>query len=199
MKNMIALTLLGVAASAAIALPAQAATVKTTTTNGGGTLGGPAAYRIEGLAVDGMNYDVSFNYGSFYGLYGNPPAPGTYAGNFADSLGLAILTALGAQAVTQLVPANITGFGPNVLTEFFIPKSEIGQNPNQDTFLQCFTSRGDCPIQNRDPAQNDSVLFAQFVPSTTTPGGATDIPTPALLPGLVGMGLAALRKKRESY
>jgi hypothetical protein len=198
MKNMIAFALLGAATSAAIALPAQAATVKTTTTNAGGTLGDLAAYRIEGLAVDGTNYDVNFNYGSFYGLYGNPPVSGTYSGSFADSLGNAILSVLNSQSITKLVPANISGFGTNVLTEFFIPKSEVGQNPNQDTFLQCFTSSGDCPLQNRDPAQNDSVLFAQFVPSSTTPGGATDIPTPAMLPGLVGIGLAALRKKQGS-
>jgi hypothetical protein len=201
MRIQISALVLGAVAASAIALPAQAATVKTTTTNVGGDLGGPAAYRIEGLNVGGTNYDVNFDYGSFYGLYGNPPAPSSYAGAFADQLGAAILGALGSVPVTKLVAANVTGFGTNVLTEFFIPKSEIGQNPNQDTFLQCFTSSGTCPIQNRDPAQNDSVLFARFAPAAVTGGGGgggAAIPTPALLPGLIGMGWTAMRKKRQT-
>jgi hypothetical protein len=174
---------LSVAASAVFALPAQAG-VLITPTNAGGSVGDPgAAYGIDGLEVDGTTYDVRFNFGSFYGLYGNPPAAGD-----------AILAALSGQSITKLVEANVASYGSNILSNFYIPEFSTGQNPNQATFLNCVTGATACSTtpNYRDPSQSDSVLFAQFtaVPNTTA------VPTPALLPGLMGLGLAALRKKK---
>lgn len=186
---------LSVAASAVFALPAQAG-VLITPTNAGGSVGDPgAAYGIDGLEVDGTTYDVRFNFGSFYGLYGNPPAAGTYAGDpLAPHMGDAILAALSGQSITKLVEANVASYGSNILSNFYIPEFSTGQNPNQATFLNCVTGATACSTtpNYRDPSQSDSVLFAQFtaVPNTTA------VPTPALLPGLMGLGLAALRKKK---
>jgi hypothetical protein len=189
-------TVLGATAIAVTALPSQAATVKTTTTNNNGTgIINPAAYRIEDLAVNGSNYNVSFKFGAFDTVYAGNPNP--FSGSFADALGASILAALSGQA-SQVI-ADVPGFTSGTFTTFFIPKSPIGTNPGQDTFLECFTANGSgCSARDRSDSQraSDGVMYATFAPAAAAPGGGTNIPTPALIPGLLGMGFTAWRKKR---
>jgi hypothetical protein len=187
---------LGVAAASMFALPAHAG-VLTTPTNVGGTVGN-GAFGVDNLLADGKTYNVKFNYGTFDVLYGNPSAPGSYAGDpFGPNMGIAILKALNTHSpkVTSLVNANLASFGSSVLTNFYIPEFPTGQNSNQVRFLECALGNADCKIADRGANQNsdDKVLYAQYmeVPKDT-------VPTPALLPGLLGLGLAALRKKQQA-
>ena len=194
--NVLTKTVVAVAAIAvAVPLPAQAASVLTTNQNAGGTIA-TSAYGIDGLVVGTNSYDVRFNYGSFSALYGNPVPSSAYAGSLASDLGNAIVAELQALGIQQVVSDNLTDFGTHVLSEFFIPQSEMGQNPNQALFAHCFTTQASpaCNDENRDPSQNDSVLFAQF----TTAAAPAPIPTPALLPGLLGMGATILRRRKQS-
>lgn len=184
----------GSAAIALTALPAQAAMIRSTTTDSlGGTIAA-SAYRIENLLVDGTAYDVQFDYGSFYGIYGNPPAASVYAGAFAGTMGNAIVAALQANSIQQIIN---TTFSSGTLTEFYIPESPNGMNSNQHLLAHCFTTKASpsCDGNNRDPGQNDSVLFARFNQVASSP---TPVPTPALLPGLLGMGAAVLRRRKQA-
>lgn len=183
------------------ALPSQAATISTTTMNSTGGTISPSAYRIENLLVDGSSYyDVQFDYGSFHGLYGNPTPDSAYAGTFAKTMGDAIVAALQDGSIEQIIDTTFTS-GPQ--TDFYIPESPTGLNSNQHLLAHCFTtadarslpapSSDFCNDSNREPSQSDSVLFARFSEASAPP---TAVPTPALLPGLLGMGAAVLRRRK---
>jgi opacity protein-like surface antigen len=187
MKVNISLVILGAVAASAIALPAQAAVLTTTP-------GGSIAYGITDLNVSGTPYNVSFKLGTFNDVYSGVANP--FAGSFAEPLGAAIITALGGKQLTS----NVTGFNTGIYETFFIPKSATGTNPDQDLFLECFTTGSNgCPARDRSDNQrgSDRVLYATYQVSSTTPTG-NNIPTPALIPGLLGMGLAAMRKKQQA-
>jgi hypothetical protein len=212
MKVNFSLVLLGAVVASAIALPAQAFNLVPQQVNSSNTT--DIAYTgITDLTVNGANYNVSFNFGSFFGLYGAGGQPPTtaytdplapYPDNpltveFGDALGAAIVNALPNGA--KILAANILNGGSNVQTEFYIPKSLAAQNPNQDTFIHCFTTGDTCPQENISVGNNpNNVYFAQYSAATTTPPGTgtTPVPTPALIPGLLGMGLAAMRKKQQA-
>jgi hypothetical protein len=207
MKVNISLVVLGAVAASAIALPAQAATFVTQQI---GTNPADIAYtKINDLTVNGANYNVSFNFGSFFSVYGGgsqPPnsaytdpalSPYPLPAGFGDALGAAIVNALPNGA--KILAANIANGGSNVQTEFYIPKSLAAQNPNQDTFIQCFTTNDFCKQENVSDGNNpQNVYFAQYTPATGNPATGTPVPTPALIPGLLGMGLAAMRKKQQA-
>jgi hypothetical protein len=188
---------LGVAAASMFALPAHAG-VLTTPTNVSGTVGN-GAFGVDNLLADGKTYNVKFNYGKFDVLYGNPSAPGSYAGDpFGPNMGIAILKALNTYSpkVTSLVNANLASFGSSVLTNFYIPEFSTGQNGiTQVVFLDCALGNTACTPTTRSANQNgtDNLLYAQYM---EVPGNT--VPTPALLPGLLGLGLAALRKKQQA-
>jgi hypothetical protein len=190
---------LGVAAASMFALPAQAG-VLVTPTNAGGPVGSPgAAYGIDGLDVDGTTYNVRFNFGTFNALYGSySPSASAFAGSpLGSNMGAAILQALNAESITKLVEANVANYGSNILSNFYIPEFSSGPNPNQSTFVSCVVGATACANPSNYfpyPSQlaQDTVLFAQFSKADNT------VPTPALLPGLVGLGLAALRQKKQA-
>ncbi len=48
-----------------------------------------------------------------------------------------------------------------------------------------------------DVDDNDSDDIIVEAPDSPSPSTITEIPTPALLPGLIGMGVAALRKRQQ--
>jgi hypothetical protein len=193
---------LGVAAAAAFALPAQAGVLVTPTNAVGpvGSLG--AAYGIDGLEVDGTTYNVRFNFGTFNALYAsyNPSASAYAEAPLGRNMGAAILTAINGQSITNLVEANVANYGNNILSNFYIPEFSTGPNSSQSTFLSCVLGATACANpSNYFPYPNqlatDTILFAQF---TAVANSATAVPTPALLPGLMGLGLAALRKKKQA-
>jgi hypothetical protein len=200
--------ILGVAASAVFVLPAQAG-VLVTSTNAGGSVGDPgAAYGIDGLEVNGTTYNVRFNFGTFNALYASSSASAYAGAPLGPNLGIKILEALSGQfngipsgpSIPKLVGANVTGYGTNILTNFYIPEFNTGPNLGQSTFLSCVVGATACADpSNYFPDSNqlatDPILFAQFIPVASS---ATAVPTPALLPGLMGLGLAALRKKKQA-
>jgi hypothetical protein len=196
MKVNFSLVLLGAVAASAIALPAQAATVRTTNTNVGGNVEPVAAYRVEGVAFDGVTYNVDFDHGSFNEVYN----PAQYFGaSLATGLGNAIITALNAANVTRVVEQiGINTYGQDIKTEFYIPIAApvgVGAADNRVAFCTIPT------ICNSDRFQNPNgpVMYAKFSAATTPPDtGTTPVPTPALIPGLLGMGLAAMRKKQQA-
>jgi hypothetical protein len=207
MKVNISLMVLGAVAASAIALPAQAASLVPQQI---GSNAADIAYTgINDLTVNGANYNVRFNFGSFFSVYGGGSTPPTSAysdplltsypvpAGFGDALGLAIVNALPNGA--KILAANIANGGTDVQTEFYIPKSLAAQNPNQDTFIHCFTTTDTCPQENISVGNNpNNVYFAQYSAATTPPPGTNGVPTPALIPGLLGMGLAAMRKKQQA-
>jgi hypothetical protein len=211
MKVNISLVFLGAVAASTIALPAQAASlipqqIGSNTSDIGYT-------GINNLSVTYLgttsNYNINFKLGSFFGLYGggNQPPDSAYtdaqlpynsqmlppmAAGLGEILGAAIVAALpgGAKIVTAA--------GTEVKTEFYIPKALAAQNGNQDTFLHCYTSSDTCPPDFADASTLKDVYFAQYTKTDNLPNNPPGVPTPALIPGLLGMGLAAMRKKKQA-
>jgi hypothetical protein len=110
-----------------------------------------------------------------------------------------VLTALGGdvwELTTGPIPNFITGFTPAgnfTLTSFRLQQISI---PNGPTIFSG-SYRG--TFANLAGPIGVGVLTAQSGLRTeagTTFSNTIDIPTPALLPGLVGMGVAALRKRK---
>jgi hypothetical protein len=198
MKVNISTIIFGTVAISAIALPAQAAMVNRTTTNpnGGGTISA-AAYSINGLDVTGFGtYDVTFKYGTYNNVFAGDP--NSVAGTLATPLSNAILGILGQSDQVISTFANLTS-GPQ--TSFFIPKALVQAPNGNDVMLDCSTFSDSCTSGERAISQrgDDSVLFATWKTATVqAPTGSTPVPTPALIPGLLGMGLAALRKKQQA-
>jgi hypothetical protein len=230
MKVNIALVFLGAVAASAIALPAQAATVFSTTVKGGG----PIAYQIKELDVNGQLYNVDFDHGVFDPSSSlNPATASVYNGVFptlppaisatetplqrANRIGAAILAVLATPtslvnydaagnittrtgsipSITQVIERINTittpwTFGGQTPSELYIPVSD---NPTSVEHLTAYcVIPGGCQEAGtgRNPA-ND-LMYAKFTPVTVT----GTVPTPALIPGLLGMGLAALRKKKQA-
>ncbi|HEY9695914.1 MAG TPA: PTPA-CTERM sorting domain-containing protein [Trichocoleus sp.] len=70
----------------------------------------------------------------------------------------------------------------NIFSPFANPNT-----PNGFLYFQFVTAAGDNPLGN-----NDKLTLTSFAPQSAAP-----VPTPALLPGLIGMGVAALRKRKN--
>jgi hypothetical protein len=213
MKVNFSLVLLGAVAASAIALPAQAATVRTTATPPGGGTTALSAYGIDAVEVTfgGTTslYNVTFERDSRANIYGNPTPE---YGLFADAIGEAIVTALrlnpvsAGGAITSLVDITQTTPGTNVPTDFYIPQSNTNTvnpvNTNERLLTHCFTARTTdaCDINlanGRD--QDEPLMYAKWGEGIPiNPGTTPGVPTPALIPGLLGMGLAAMRKKQQA-
>jgi hypothetical protein len=217
MKFNIALAaVFGAAAASVFALPAQAATVFSTTTNVGGTVSA-AAYQIQALSVGTSTYTVDFNHGIFDASpETNPNDSSVYKGILptlssgaaltaadAQTIGKAIVDALNAAGVVSVVerinPAPT--YGRDIVNQFYIPfvtNPNLGQaSENLVAFCTIANPYLTGPNSPCDATQSLSktanVMYATF---TAVPN-STAVPTPALLPGLVGLSLAALRKKQQ--
>ncbi|NJN49340.1 MAG: PTPA-CTERM sorting domain-containing protein [Alkalinema sp. RL_2_19] len=201
MKYLLQAAIGGSVAVAIAAIPAQAATVKTTTTPpGGGTIAN-SAYAIDNLevTVDGVTstYNVDFEFGPFTGtpngVY-NPPV--AFGLNDALGRGNAILTAISeyAPAVSQFVD-NTPIFGTNTPSQVYIPiaLASVTVGNNVDNQVAICSIGGICDV-NQFQNPNGNVMYAKF---TEVTGGNTAIPTPAMIPGLIGMGAATLRRKKR--
>jgi hypothetical protein len=219
---------LGIAAASVFTLPSQAATVFATTKKNidkVSTVTPAAAYRIEGVSVSGVSgvsYNIDFDYGKYETLYssGLPSLPGATStttdlqkATLANNLGVAILAALanptalfvdGASetptSITRLIDQLTSNpppgtFADQVLNPFQIP---FAQKPNPGgTTIENFVAICTVPGSTCDTTQskniNDNLIYARFTEVPTTA-----VPTPALIPGLLGLGLAALRKKQQA-
>ncbi len=210
MKVNMALGFLGTVAVSAIVLPAQAATVHRTTVNVGGTIT-TAAYQITGLDVSGTLYTVDFDHGEFTTVF---PATSTqYFGGLADQVREAIVSALNGQGIGSVVERLTIGtaatpatYGQDILSQFEIPIA-VGQNNGENSLAICNVGgafNAACASEPR--GINGPLMYAKFTAtgSTTVPttgpttGPNPSIPTPALIPGLLGMGLTAMRKQQRA-
>jgi hypothetical protein len=211
MKVNISLVIFGAVAASAIALPAQAATVNSTTIPPGGGTIARSAFSIDNLLVGGNNYNVTFEYDTRANVYGLPTPE---YGAFADTIGEAIVRALRENPIgeggpiTSLIDSTPTVPGTNTVTEFYIPQSNndpddllLPPNSNERLVTHCYTTfplDAACGSDARSRTQDDVLMYAKFTPTGSTPTPGNPIPTPALIPGLMGMGLAARRKKKQA-
>lgn len=203
MKNFaIKAVVLGIAAAFPYVTPAQAASISTTTTKNNGTETiSPAAFRIENLeAPSGSSsfYNISFKFGDFNTIYAGNPNPFSEDQSFSSNLGNAIISTLTGTA-NQVISDSPPGFTiGGTFGNFLLPVSALGSDSN-DSFLDCALG-GTCNlVQRADTQRNgDNLIYATYVASSASPsGGGTAIPTPAMIPGLLGMGWATLRKKQR--
>jgi hypothetical protein len=214
MKVNISLVIFGAVAVSAIALPAEAAAVfgtdKKTPTD---TFGPPAAaYRVDGVIYNGLSYNVYFDHGSFNDLYG--VGASRFDPAFANGIGTEILAALAntteisVEGRSRNIPSRITqlidgwdnalavfgpNFGPDLKSQFYIPITPATGSVDNTAFCTVLQTCNTTP-QN----ENGPVLYARWGEPTPVNPGDPSVPTPALIPGLLGMGLAALRKKQQS-
>jgi hypothetical protein len=205
MKVNISLVFLGAVAASTIALPAQAATVKTTEFTLGNTPMSAAAYAIDGVDVPGIGtYNVTFEYGTRASVYGLP----TPEYPNADAIGNAIVKALKDNvggAISLLTDRTLPNLADNILTDFYIPKSNtlptslglpLDQQNSNRFVANCYAGTlNSCIDLQRSATQDDKLMYAKFSPIA---GNVPQAPTPALIPGLLGMGLAAMRKKKQA-
>jgi hypothetical protein len=208
MKVNIALVFLGAVTASAIALPAQAATVNKTTSTS------TIATSITGVDVGGTLYNIDFDKRAFTTVYaglinttpddrnvlplpGGTPDP-TAAGdlqrfNLAKNLGNAILVALNAEGITQIFDATA---GSNNLTQFYIPYTKnTNTGQTSENLVAICVVPGTVACTGQSFSNTDNLMYAKWTPAT---GNVPAAPTPALIPGLMGMGLAALRKKKQA-
>jgi hypothetical protein len=202
MKVNISLVFLGAVAASTIALPAQAATVKTTEFTLGNTPMSAAAYAIDGVDVPGVGtYNVTFEYGTRASVYGLP----TPEYPNADAIGNAIISALKSVSISLITDRTLPDLNNNTPTDFYIPKSNTllgspglppDQQNNNRLVANCYTGTlNSCIDLQRSATQDDKLMYAKFSPIA---GNVPQAPTPALIPGLLGMGLAAMRKKKQA-
>lgn len=199
----------GVAVAALSALPSEAATVNATTNSN--TILPSAAYQIQGLQVGGSSFTVDFKYGTFTNLfsgvypdYSSLVTPASQI-NGANAVSNAILSALNGPA-SFFVDGNVVS-GPigrvidiantsNVLSQFYVP-IQIGQNgPGSNESLLSFCNSNGSSWTNCNTGtfgNNANHIYAKLTPENHL----TAVPTPALLPGLIGMGIAAVRKRKQ--
>jgi hypothetical protein len=167
----------------------DAAEAASLVTNGGGKVLG-----IDALQVGTTTYDVDFNNANFTSLFGPQNPPNNLPTFWQDPSGAqtvanainAFLTSSGqfgsiflGNAATYLIPYNLSGNGNNTTINVV---SSSGNPWNAIVTTAPQNGGGNQPV------------YAVFTEVPTS----TAVPTPALLPGLVGLGVAALRKKKQA-
>jgi hypothetical protein len=162
----------------------SAAEAATLVTNNGnlatGTITG-----INALQVDSTTYNVSFSNGSYNGTFGTP----TFLNNQA-----------GAGSAVDAINSFLTSTGR--FGNVFLGNANIYRVPFalSNNLVQAFESSGQsssnpwAKIVVSNIALDDSKsVYAVFA---AVPAAA--VPTPALLPGLIGMGVATLQKRNKA-
>jgi hypothetical protein len=146
---------------------------------------------ITGLDISGLLYDVKFAPANYNGTFNGKPDP-TFLGNETGATNAvnAIVSFFNAQNVES-------GAFPSSPDTFYVPFAVAGDKA-QDLVSVIVGSYSNPnwirsgPLSNGDTERRDQLNYAVFTASSTA------IPTPALLPGLIGMGITALRKKKQS-
>jgi len=148
--------------------------------------------------INGTSYDITTLTGRFDAnqttltstpWWGDSNLAQAFAGAVEDSLGL------------PQGPFAAVG-GSRYQGPYFAYAAQPGVRPRPATFSAwAYFSGADCVLYPPGPAtcsagstQTLTTTFATAMLSSS--GGATPVPTPALLPGLVGMGIAAYRKRK---
>ena len=183
-----------VAGSAFAVAPAQAATVGKVTFGGLGELTSVKGNEFTDIAkikfTDGV-LNINSGTGSFAGFVGGTAT--FFQKNFTTSL----------TNTTSFVTFSKVGFSDLTfdLTKFVKP-SYVEFGTGNDNFGQ-FTSRVSGKFNPGGKAIDDVIsAFATIKQNNTTNFtditlSTTPIPTPALIPGLIGLGFAALRKRKS--
>ena len=176
--------------------PVEAATV---IKNSGGDV-----TAINGLDVQGTNYNVRFSSTRYNALFEGTGLTPTFLGNETGALAAvnAIVAAFNAVSPipSGIVDPNLPVFGaqPFVFVPFAKDPTQFAflgglvsykqgtyNNPTQGWITQPFTIS-----QGGDIGTSQIAIF-------TANASPSPIPTPALLPSLVGFGVAALRRKQQ--
>lgn len=150
---------------------------------------------VDDIDIDGVTYNVNFTIDTFASLYGAPADNNsTYAlnpfwGNQTGALSAtnALVAVLNAE---NPVPTRTSPFSRTFLTPTQVIGNLLGGsfgsfdrfNPTPSWRTGSFAGLGESIEQS----------YATFAVVPPTP-----IPTPALLPGLLGMGIAAWRKRKN--
>jgi hypothetical protein len=159
--------------------------------NGGGTITG-----ITALQVGSTTYNVDFSNANFTSLFGPQTPPSTLPTFWQNEPGAsAAANAINAllngdgefgsvflgNAASYLIPYNLIGRGNNATVE-----AVLGLQDSTPAWISVLTTAPRNGVGNQP-------VYAVFseVPSTA-------VPTPALLPGLIGLGVTALRKKKQT-
>ncbi len=202
--GLIAATAIGVATVSTVA-PAQAAILAGSTIQLGTPFGANASYTATSLdfedALGGQNIFVTGGSGSF-------SFPGSGAGLIAR------LVATSASAVVQDV-SNIPAFAP--ISSFFtanlfnnpatgllggnfggvITSNAVRFDLNTFTFLNGVGNGTGLLTRGADSIQALFAFSTQGASPNSYSATITAVPTPALLPGLLGLGLTAMRKRSK--
>jgi hypothetical protein len=160
--------------------------------NGGGTVTG-----INGLTIGTSSYNVDFNNANFTSLFGSTgtsPQP-TFWQNQTGAQDAA--NAINSFLTGQNQLGNIfLGNANSYLVAFNLIPPSKGNGPGTVAGIKGLSGNPWTSSFVDDVPQNgggNQPVYAVF--SAVPP---TAIPTPALLPGLIGMGLAAMRKKKQA-
>lgn len=155
---------------------------------------------IDGLQIGDTIYDVRFNSGSFNSIFKLPGDSGsqtvpTFFGNQtgANSAVNAINAFFNSAAINF---GDLSGDGilGNVSTQYIIPfAAQASNNGFVDSALGIYQGTswtlGSVFTAQRNASQTPS--YVEFINSRP-------VPTPALLPGLIGLGWTALRKRKKT-
>lgn len=177
----------GMAAVGAVAIglsigsmaPAEAATLSADRT------------QILGLDVSGTLYDVKFEDGSYDQVFAATGRTPTFLGDLtgATNAATAIANFLNSNPGNEIIPGALFSVADLQVIQVvyeLLPNRITAQSATSDSSGQSWQTR--VIGTNSD---GDIGVFAVFASANATP-----IPTPALLPGLLGLGVAALRKRK---
>jgi hypothetical protein len=153
---------------------------------------------INALQVGSTTYNVQFSNANFTSLFGPETPPSTLPTFWQSESGAS------AAAAAVAINAVLNGgeFGSVFLgnaASYLIPYNLVPGQGNSENVQAVLGSQNSVPAwisglttapRNGGGNQPVYAVFSQ-VPSTA-------IPTPALLPGLIGMGVATLRKKKKA-
>jgi hypothetical protein len=153
-----------------------------------------AVVGIEDLEIEGVNYDVDFRLATFNELYNSITSPNplpTFWNNQASAQEA-------INKIQELLSDNNVSTTEDDQARLFSSQLDIPYRIGDWQDLRGFrTYRGSSSWETtayEDFATNQR-FYAYF---TVDNQNSVAIPTPALLPGLVGLGMAALRKRKEN-
>lgn len=163
------------------------------------------------VKVGGINYSVTFNQGAsgtiYDDVFGANGSVGEIAPTFKDEIDLAreardkIVAILGSNTAIAFPETPNATSGNFVVpsavstTEYSGPAGIILSSP-ANPGAASFQANGDFARLLRTTPNNSVLSIATFSAVASPP--ATAVPTPALLPGLLGFGVSLLRKRQQS-
>jgi hypothetical protein len=156
---------------------------------------------INGLDVQGANYNVTFSSSSYNDLFEGTGLTPTFLGNETGAQS-AVDAIIAAFNTLSPIPLGIVDPGALIFGAQQGVNVPFDKDPNQFAFLGGLTSFKsgwyDNPTQkwitqSFTGGQGSGIRTPQLAIFTAN---AAPIPTPALLPGLIGLGVAVRRRKQ---